>query len=261
MASVTIQSPVAPAAAPNAPVVQTTPTITGGVMVTEAPVTTAAAPAEPTVESLGFKTPAELAKSYQELRAKMSGKVETPAAPAAPVTPPAAATIEASGLDFNAIAEEFTKANGTLTAETTAALTAKGLTVETVKTYVAGQEALGRQVRAEYAQIAGSEQALDAVRSWAPNNLPKEEVEAYTAAIERGDAVVAKMLFQNMVNKYQAVNGKDPKIVTGSVVPGSSGVEPFASWEHYLASTDNKKYATDETYRAMIAKRLAASNF
>lgn len=247
MSGLTIIDAPTPAAAPNASTVTTTPTVTGGVMVT------GSTPAEGEKSKLAgkFANVDELEKAYTELQ-KLVG---TPK----PAELPVATAIETSGLDLNAIAEEYTTADGKLSDKTTSALTAKGLSVENVQQYVAGQTAIAQQVRAEFAQIAGGEEALKATLVWAKANIPEAEAKAYDAAVTNGDKTVAKMLWQSLVSRYQAIHGKEPSLVTGAVVPGTSGVEPFANYGQVTAAMNDPKYQTDEAYRQKVAKRIAAS--
>lgn len=258
MSGVTITTPPAPATAPNAPVVETTPTITGGVQIKEGQATqTPPVSTEEKPKLAGkFENVEALEKAYKELETKLG-------APKAPEPPakPAAGTVEASGLDFNAIADEYTNSNGALSEATTKTLTDKGLTLETVKAFVAGQAAIAKQARAEFVQIAGSEETLTSVVEWAkdPNNIPEAEAKAYDAAVNRGDQTVAKMLWQNIVNRYQAVNGNDPKLVSGSTVPGPGGVKPFANYDQVVAAMSDPRYDSDAAYRDEVIARIARS--
>ena len=255
MSGITISSPPAPAVSPNpAPEVQTQPTLTGGVVVTD---TTPATPATLETPKLAgkFNDVAALEKAYKELESKLG----QPKAADAPAAAPATTPIENAGLDLNAIAEEFTSKNGVLTDKTVESLKAKGLTVDNVKTYVDGQNAIAQQVRSEFAQIAGSEEALKATLGWAKTNIPEAEAKAYDAAVKSGDMTVAKMLWQNIVNRYQAVHGKDPKLVTGGNVPASTGVQPFENYSQVEKAMSDPRYDTDESYRQAVAQRIAAS--
>lgn len=256
MTSVTIATPPAPAVAPNAATVETKPTITGGVQVVEQPAAPATAPAETPKLAGKFADAKALEQAYIELEKKLGA----PKAPEAPATP-ATTAIENAGLDLNAIAEEFTSKAGVLTEATITALKAKGLTVDNVKTYVDGQTALGKQVRAEFAEIAGGEAEMASAIEWAKSGLSKEEAQAYNDAVNNGNQTVAKMLWQNIVNKYQTANGTDPKLVSGSTIPGAQGVKTFANYDQVVVAMSDPRYATDEAYRQEVAKRIGASNF
>jgi hypothetical protein len=193
----------------------------------------------------GFKSVADLAKSYSELRkeftkAKQSG----------------GSTDEVT---LASAAEEFLRTEGALSDTTKAALTKKGLSVDEVETYVAGQQARSAQVRSDFAKIAGGDDKIAPVLTWAATNLAAEEAKAYEDAITSGNVPLAKMLFQNIVSKHTAAVGSNPTLVTGATVPSGGGLPPFDNWSQVTAEMSKPEYKTDQAFRDKIAKRLAIS--
>jgi hypothetical protein len=197
-----------------------------------------------------FKTPEDLAKAYTEIRTKMDSKATATPAPKTDETP---------NVDMSAAEREYAE-NGKVSDATLKALAAKGMTSAQVDTYFAGQAALAQQARAEFAEIAGGDDALTTTLAWAKTNLTQAEAAAYDAAVNRGDKATAKMLFQNIVNRYVAANGRDPKLVSGATVPGGTGAQPFANWAQVQEAMSKPQYKTDEAYRQQVRSRLEVSN-
>jgi predicted transcriptional regulator len=206
-------------------------------------------PERPTWLPEKFKTPEDLAKAYGELESKLGApKPETPAAQRE--TPPT--------VDLASAAAEFLTNEGKLSDETVAALAAKGITPAEVSTYAEGQKALGAQVRAEFAQIAGGEENLKATLSWAKANLTPAEIKQYDAAIQSGNADLAKLLFQGIAARFTAAAGTNPTLLTGGNVPASGG-ETYESWDQVTRDMGDPRYKTDPAFQRKVQTKLLRS--
>ncbi len=198
-----------------------------------------------------FKSAEDMAKAYKELEQKQ-GK--------APESSSEQGKVEQSGVNMSTAQDEFEK-DGKLSDATYKSLAAKGLSREIVDGYLAGQKAIATQTRSEFVAIAGSEEQLTAVLEWAKTGLSKEEITAYDSAVRDGHVATAKMLFQNIQSRFTAANGADPKLVTGSNVPGTPGVQPYESWAQVTADMSKREYKEDPAFRKKVEARLAKSNF
>lgn len=194
-----------------------------------------------------FKTPEDMAKAYSELEKKQS-QAKKPS--------------EGSGesLSLAVLAQEWNANKGALSEESKKALQKAGISESDVETYAAGQAARGAQLRSEFANIAGGEEQFKAVIEWGNKNLDKDLADAYTDAIADGNIGIAKILFENIVTKYQAAVGKDPSLITAPTVPGAStGPQPFENWAQVQAEMNNPKYKDDPAFRKQVEQRLAKS--
>jgi hypothetical protein len=210
---------------------------------------TPATPERPAWLPEKFKSAEDLAKAYGELEAKLGApKPETPA------TPPA----NTPTVDLATAAVEFMQNEGKLSDETTAALAAKGITPAEVSTYVEGQKALGAQVRAQFAEIAGGEAELQATLSWAKANLTPAEIKQYDAAIQGGNADLAKLLFQGISSRFKAAAGTNPTLLSGGNVPNQGG-DTYESWDQVTRDMSDPKYKTDPAFQRKVQDKLMRS--
>ena len=208
-----------------------------------------------------FKTPADMAKAYAELEKKQSGKPATEEGePEGQGTSDktAADTVADAGFDLAALTAEYEQNDGALTAETLKALQAKGITRAAVDGYIAGQQAVAREIRSGLAEIAGSADDLDATLTWARANLDEGGKAAFDAALDSGNTSLINLAFQAVHTQFVADNGKAPKNVGGADA-GAAGVKQYESWDDVVLAMQDKRYHTSPEYRAQVDKRLAMS--
>jgi hypothetical protein len=200
-----------------------------------------------------YKTHAELEAAHVALEKKLGE--QKPA-----ITPEQAReAVEKSGLDMNAIAQEHITNKGVLSEKTLKTLEAKGITQETVTTFVNGLKAQSAQLRQEFAKLAGSEEALTSVLEWSATNGDPATVKTYNDAVDKGDLVVAKLALQALGASYNDAVGTDPALLNGDVST-DSGVQPYASSAQVVEAMKNPKYANDPAYRAEVERRLAKTD-
>ncbi len=199
-----------------------------------------------------FKTPEDFAASYKELETKLGS--QKPDATKEGGEKPA----EPQVLDLSSAVEEYAK-DGALSEATFKALEAKGITRSMVSSYVAGQVALGQQTVATLAQVVGGQEELKKVLEWSKLNLSKEEAAAYNAALDGNKIEESKLLLSAIHQRYVKENGRDPKLVNGEGSPRSGGVQPFENSAQVMEAMKDKRYATDESYRQQVARRMAIS--
>ncbi len=206
---------------------------------------------------------ANLAKSYTELEKARStpAPVVAPAISAAPVpvatlTPETAA---AAGVDLAALSQEYLANNKALKPESLAALAAKGISAETVKSYISGQEAAATaQVNALAAAVGGIE-PLQRLYEWANANLSAVDKAAYDAVIKTGNPAAAAFAIQGLQARHVAAVGKEPALVSASAAPVTSGIAPFESAAQMTEAMRDPKYAKDPAYRKSVEQRIAVS--
>jgi capsid assembly protein len=200
-----------------------------------------------------YKTQADLEKAHVELEKKLGEQKPV-------VTPEQAReAVTKAGIDMAAISQEYIAGKGTLSEATLKAIEAKGITREQVGAYIDGLKAQSTQMRQEFAQLAGSEEALKSVLEWAATDGDTAVVKAYNEAVDRGDVVVAKIALQTLGNSYNEAVGSDPALLNGDLTAGD-GVEAFASSAQIIEAMRNPKYETDPAYRAGVERRLAKFN-
>jgi hypothetical protein len=208
-----------------------------------------------------FDSVDDLVKSYTELEKKLGARQESKAP--AIETPPAKAEEQKAEtqVDINSIAEEYAQ-TGTLTKEHYAALEAKGFDKQTVDNYVEGQKARAVQLRADLAAVAGGEEAMQKVLSWAQQGLSESEQKAYNDALATRNPELAKIALQGVVAKYEKARPAEPERLNGSTGgSGNAGPQPFANQSEMLVAMRDKRYATDPVYRRSVEQRTMVSTF
>jgi hypothetical protein len=105
-------------------------------------------------------------------------------------------------------------------------------------------------------------QAID----WAATNLPKEDVDAYNAAVDKagGDKEVIRVLATFLVDKYKASVSNTPKPEVDPIHSGE-GNKPkpskgYDTKSDMLKDIQDPRYARDPSYRKAVEKKIAATD-
>jgi hypothetical protein len=210
-----------------------------------------------------FATPADLEAAYLALQSKL-GERATQEPPKAEPPAPDQLTIEAAkdavqdaGLDFGALEREYREA-GDLSAESRAALAAKGITQEVVDQFLAGQKAAETLGRQKVFETVGGEQQYRDMIAWASANLSADEIEAFNEVARGSNFAALRMAAAGLYARYEAAEGAEPKLVTAS---GSRPtVDAYGSWAQVRADMADPRYDRDEAFRRGVEAKLARSN-
>lgn len=213
-----------------------------------------------------YKDVSELEKAYTELQSKM-GQQETPPPeveaekgeenPTPPTTDEAKETVEAKGLDFDGLYDEYGE-NGSLSPETYSSLEQAGLSKEVVDSYIKGQDAIQQQsVNALQAEVGGEEH-YKAMLEWAGSNLTDSEQTAFNTTLDNVES--AKFAIQGLNARYKAAN---PQLIGGNRTSGADAGSSrgFTTKSEMMEAMSSPKYKADHTYRADVQRKLALSSF
>lgn len=218
-----------------------------------------------------YKTYEELEKAHEELQRKLgqpSQKVgddtkkdseesgQKP--PEGDKSAEAREAVENAGLNFDAYAKEFAD-NGKLSDATYEALEKNGIPKDLVDQYIAGQTALADAEASRVFNLAGGEAEYRAMCRWAMQNLSKQEIAAFDAAVTSGDPALATLAVNGLKAQYTNVHGIKPS----TVVLGDTSVDTlgdvFRSRAEVTTAMKDPRYKTDEAYRRDVANKLARS--
>ena len=231
-----------------------------------------------------FKTPEDLAKSYQELEKQYTqlrqGKAppvdEKPVVDDKPVekleeAPDGAknATVEEvkgllPGFTEDKI-QEFSQTaleTGKLTDAQYAELQGKGYSREIVDQYIQGQMAVAEGQRNALINAGGGEQQVQAMFTWAAANLDKASVDAYNAKFDAG-GTDAMMAMENLVAKYKQSGLAKTQGLVGmgaGNAPSSESSSVYRSAAQVQADMADPRYKVDPAFRAEVAKKIGRSN-
>jgi len=205
-----------------------------------------------------FNSAEDMAKAYSELETKLSGNDAPQASEVQNMSQDdVAEKLDDAGLNFDAFAEEFIE-NGTLSDEAYNALEEANIPKEFVDSWLEGQQVLVEQTRSEVFNMVGGEEQYSEIITWASNNLPEHEIDAFNAAIETGDKSLAMLVVQGLSAKYQATNGVEPSLVQGQASTSVGG--SYQSVAEVKAAMSDPRYSSDPAYRKTVAEKLARSS-
>ena len=229
---------------------------------------------------------AEITRLQQELAKHTKQSTPPPPAPNAATTPPADGTTagekkpdgeassqdeaarevaDAAGVDLAPYQTEF-DTNGDVSEESRAKI-AEGLKKvlganarQIVDDFIDSRKVVVENDTRMFYDAAGGEENYGRMATWAAQNLPKQQLEAYNAQVTSGDRHAALFTLDGLKAKYEAANGKIPARVLGGGGPAPTQ-GGFASSAEMRRAMADPRYKTDEAYRAQVASRLAVSNF
>ena len=169
--------------------------------------------------------------------------------------------------DMTALAEEFEK-DGKLSEESYKELEENGFSRELVDTYIRGVQAAADEagalakehVDAIIAEVGGLEK-FEAVMKWADGKLSQEEKDAYNKAATGKDPVVARLVVQGLVSRYEREYGHAPTLLKGGRTSTSSSpsTEGFPDRTSMIKAMKDPRYGNDPEYTRSVESRVLRS--
>lgn len=199
------------------------------------------------------KTDAVLS-SYLELEKKLSSTVQAQ-------QPSNNVTIEApKGIteeDLNTYTQRYAE-KGALSDQDYKELAARGLPPSAVNDIIAGRTAKAESYKQSIFQTVGGEDAYKTLSSWAALNLSSEELTAYNTSVSGGNVEQAKLAVTALKSKFEALNGRNPQLVSGTSPSVGDG---YASKAQMVADMRKPEYQRDPAFRAVVAEKVKHSSF
>lgn len=210
-----------------------------------------------------FKSPEDMAKAYAELEGKLgqNTKDTEDAFEETEYSGEESATevsqlLDSKGLDFDVFQQEYQE-TGELSEEAYAALEEAGFSQSMVDSWIAGQDALATQMTADMQAIVGGGETYTEMVTWASQNLPAEEVEAYNATMDTQDPKMVRLAVQGLYARYRSE--AEPSLMQGGTGAVSTGGK-FESTAELTAAMSDPRYAKDPAYRQAVADKLQKSS-
>jgi len=228
-----------------------------------------------------FKSVEDLAASYKELEGKLGTVTEEDQPPAEEEETETsdstefnaeeyygdglASVLEEVGIDPQEISQRFTE-SGEISEDDYSKLGEAGFSRQVIDTYLQGlnggnqgdpTEIATQQIQGIKDSIGGEDNYGKMV-SWALENLPAEDQQAFNQITETADAPIIKMAVQGLYSQYTNAMGVEPNLVSGRTA--SSGPTPFRSTSEVVAAMSDKRYGKDVTYTESVQARLAGSD-
>jgi len=214
-----------------------------------------------------YKSVEELEKGYAELQKAFSSKQQQPAAKEAetvenPLTIPeateqASELLESKGLDITAFNQEWQE-TGTLSDSSYEQLAKAGIPPEMVNAYIEGQQLKAELLTTRVFDTAGGHEDYVKLVTWAKDNLPKSEVDAYNSVVSSEDINQIILAVKGLKATYEDKYGKNPQLITGDATSNSSG-EAYTSKAQMRVDMSDPRYKKDPAFRAEVERKLARS--
>ena len=223
-----------------------------------------------------FKTVEDLANSYKELEGKL-GATETTEEETEEVTEEKesetnyhdiygdglAEVLDEVGIDPEDITNRFLE-TGNINDDDYTKLQEGGFSKQVIDTYLDGIRSQGNVAEiakgeiSDIQQIAGGEQGYEQMRSWANENLSKDEIVAFDNLTATGSAPAIKLAVQGLYSQYSNAMGIEPDLVSGR--PSSNGLAPYRSAAEVTAAMSDPRYGKDMTYTGTVQEKLRESD-
>jgi len=207
-----------------------------------------------------FNSAEDLAKAYGELeaqntRANQQLPEQTPETLDVPEVQSDVSEPQSS-LNFEEMSQEFSRDQG-LSPERYEQLERAGIPRDIVDSYIAGQSAVGNQIRSEAESIVGGSESYNDMVSWASQSLSEGEQEQYNAAMASGNRDAILMAVRGLQGRYQADFGQSPNLRHGTSEHHQGDI--YNSWAQVSRDMGSDQYKADPAYRAAVEERLARS--
>ena len=103
----------------------------------------------------------------------------------------------------------------------------------------------------------GGEQQYNQIVSWAGQNLPKQQVDAFDQLVSTGNTEMIKLAAAGLKSQYNDANGYEGQTLQGK--PGKSSGDVFRSQAELVAAVGDPRYDNDPAYRQDVIAKLDRS--
>ena len=171
-----------------------------------------------------------------------------------------ASVLEEVGIDPQDISNRFQE-NDEISEDDYNKLGEAGFSRQVIDTYLDGirNASIAGEVDAEgIKDSVGGEESYSQMVSWAIDNLPAEEVQAFNKLTDTGDGPAIKLAVQGIYSQYNNAMGVEPSLYSGRAA--TSGPTPYRSTQEVVAAMSDPRYGKDVTYTEDVQRRLAGSD-
>ena len=228
-----------------------------------------------------FKTVEDMANSYKELEGKLGAIDQTREEPEGNAKETEeqetetndsefnaeefygeglASVLEEVGIDAQDISNRFAE-NDEISEDDYSKLSDAGFSKQIVDTYLDGLRNAGLAGEVDAQGIrdsVGGDEAYGQMVSWAIENLPSDEVQAFNKLTDTGDGPAIKLAVQGIYSQYNNAMGVEPNLYSGR--PAASGPTPFRPTQEVVTAMSDPRWEKDVSYTENVKARLAGSN-
>jgi|TARA_Y100000289_G_scaffold57622_1_gene62175 hypothetical protein len=215
-----------------------------------------------------YKNEKELESAYLELQKKLGDQdgVQEGQETQEVTEEPKAEENPAMSLISEASAEYYSNDNS-LSAETIekfSSMSSKDLVnayVESIKNAPAQQAEQADMTDAQINQVqnsVGGVQQYNQIVSWAGQNLPKTQLDAFDGVVNTGNVEAIKLAVAGLKAQYSEANGFEGTTLQGK--PAKASGDVFRSQAELVAAVGDPRYDNDPAYRNDVVEKLNRSD-
>ena len=104
----------------------------------------------------------------------------------------------------------------------------------------------------------GGEAEYNKIVSWASENLPQSDVDAFDELVSTANIGAIKLAITGMKVEYQNANGYEGKMISGK--PPQTSKDVFRSQPELVAAMSDPRYDSDPAYRQDVIEKLDRSD-
>tara|TARA_R100000458_G_scaffold56232_1_gene60918 strand:+ start:307 stop:1125 length:819 start_codon:yes stop_codon:yes gene_type:complete len=104
----------------------------------------------------------------------------------------------------------------------------------------------------------GGEKEYNEVMSWASENLPKDDIDAFDELVEIGNVGAIKLAVSGLKAQYESSTGYEGRMLTGKAPKSSKDV--FRSQAQVVEAMSDPRYDRDPAYRQDLIEKLERSD-
>lgn len=209
-------------------------------------------------ESASEEAPAETPDTGTEESPEGEGEETEEQETPEPSGDPVRDLLTSKGVNYDDLTDQYAT-DGKLSDENYAKLADAGYPQELVDNYLDGERLRSAANNTRLYGIVGGEEQFAVMATWAGTTLDPKEVENLNKAFKSGNAASAEMAMATLKMKYEAANGRAPKLLGGKG-KGGTPLDTFKSAAEVSAAINNPKYRTDPAYRQSVQDKIARSN-
>ena len=171
-----------------------------------------------------------------------------------------ASVLEEVGIDPQDISDRFME-NDEISEDDYSKLGEAGFSRQVIDTYLDGirNASVAGEVDAQgIKDSVGGDESYSQMVSWAIDNLPAEDVQAFNKLTDTGDGPAIKLAVQGIYSQYNNAMGVEPNLYSGR--PAASGPTPYRSTAEVKAAMSDPRYGKDVTYTESVYSRLEKSD-
>ncbi len=164
----------------------------------------------------------------------------------------AKATLEAKGVDFNKLANEYST-NGQLSEDSMKVLKEAGFPESVVNAYLSGLEAINDKFATQVKGFAGGEEGYQKLTEFIKTQ-PKSVIDAFNSTISTGNLGQIELTIGGLMTKMTKAYGTSNRTIMGGMSTNSA--EGYTSMEDMTKDMADPRYQVDPKFTKSVMMKI-----